>query len=70
MNNKRHNEAMHFLLDLPPMETGHKVEQIKRISMPSRIPRTHPTMLSKKKRSVDWQKTSHGWVRQNSQFSM
>ena len=31
----------------------------KRISMRCRIPRIHSTMLSKKKRGVDWQEASH-----------
>ena len=42
----------------------------RRISMRCRIPRIHSTMLSKKKRGVDWQKASHGRAKQNNQFSM
>ena len=44
-------ETMRYLLDLPPMETRHKVEQVKKgISMRCRIPGIHSTMLSKKKK--------------------
>ena len=63
-------ETMRYLLDLPSMETRHKVEQVKRISMLCRIPRIHCTMLSKKKRGVEWQEASHGWAKQNNQSSM
>ena len=49
-------ETMRYLLDLPPMRC--------------RFSRIHSTMLSKKKRGVDWQEASHGWVKQNSQSSM
>ena len=40
------------------------------ISMWCRIPRIQSTILSKKKRGVDWQEASHGWAKQNSQSSM
>ena len=60
-------ETMRYLLDLPSMETRHKVE---RILMRCRIPKIHSTMLSKKKKGVDWQEASHGWSKQNSQSSM
>ena len=42
----------------------------RRISMRCRIPRIHSTMLSKKKRGVDWQEASHGWAKQNNQSSV
>ena len=38
--------------------------------MRCRIPRIHSTMLSKKKRGVDWQEASHGWAKQNNQSSV
>ena len=40
------------------------------ISVRYRIPRIHSTMLSKKKRGVDWQEARHGWAKQNSPSSM
>ena len=36
-------ETMRFMLDLPPMQTRQKVEQVKYTSVPSKIPTTHPT---------------------------
>ena len=42
----------------------------RRISMLCRIPSIHSTMLSKKKRGVEWQEASHGWAEQNNQSSM
>ena len=60
-------EAVRCLLDLPSMDTKHKME---RISMRCRIPRIHSTMLSKKKMGVDWQEANHGWAKQNSQSSI
>ena len=42
----------------------------RRISMRCRVPRIHSTMLSKKKRGVDWQEASHGWAKQNNQSSV
>ena len=65
-----HIEVMRYLLDLPFVESRHKVEQVKHISMQCRIPRIHSTMLSKKKRGVDWQEACHGWAKQNSQSSL
>ena len=65
-------EAMRYLLDLPSMETRYNVGQVKakHISVQCRSPRIHSTMLSQKKRGVDWQEASHGWAKQNSQPSM
>ena len=49
-------ETMRYLLDLPSIETRHKVDQVKTyLNAICRIPRIHSTMLSKKKRGVDWQ---------------
>ena len=62
-------EAMRYLLDMPSMQARHKVES-KHISMRCRIPRIHSTMLSRKKRGVDWQGASHGWAKHNNRFSM
>ena len=63
-------ETMRYLLDLSSMETDIRWSKSRRISMLCRIPRIHSTMLSKKKRGVDWQEASHGWAKQNNQFSM
>ena len=49
-------ETMRYLLDLPSMETRHKVEQVKAYLNTMQNPK-NPL---KKKRSVDWQEASHG----------
>ena len=53
-------ETMRYLLDLPSMETRHKVEQVKAYLNAMQNPKNPLTMLSKKKRGVDWQEASHG----------
>ena len=63
-------ETMRYLLDLPSMKQDIRWSKSRRISMRCRIPRIHSTMLSKKKRGVDWQEASHGWAKQNNQSSM
>ena len=66
------NEAMRVILETTkdtPTETCHPWKQSirwsksKRISMRCRIPIIHSTMLSKKRRGVDWQEASHGWAK-------
>ena len=79
------NEAMRVILgttkDTPlrpcttywtchPWKQDIRWSKSKRILMRCRIPRIHSTMLPKKKRSVDWQETNQGWVKQNNQSSM
>ena len=48
------------------METRHKVEQVKEYLNVVQNPKNPPTMLSGKKRGVDWQEASNGWAQQNS----
>ena len=62
-------ETMRYLLDLLSMETRHKVEQVQSYHNAMQNPRIHSTMLSKKKRGVDWLEASHEWAKQNSQSS-
>ena len=67
-NNKRHTHWGHAL-PTGPATNGNKVEQVKVYPMPCRISRIHSMMLSKKKRAVNWQETTHGWAMQNSESS-
>ena len=63
-------EIMRYLLDLPSVEARHKVEQVKAYLKAMQNPKTRSTMLSKKKRGVDWQEASHGLAKQNNQSSI
>ena len=59
-------EAMLYLLDLPPLETRHKVEQVKTYINAIQNPKSAPRRCQKKKRGIDWQEASHGWAMQYS----
>ena len=61
---------MRYLLDLPSMETRHKVEQFKAYLNAMQDPKNPLHDASKKKKSVDWQEASHEWAKQNNQSSM
>ena len=65
-------ETMRFMLDLPPVQTRQKVEQVKLYctSVPSKIPTTHSTKPSKTQRDADWDGASLGWVKQKIQYCM
>ena len=62
-------ETMRYLLDLPSLETRHKVEQVKAYLNAMQNPKNqlHDAV---KKRGVDWQEASHGWAKQNNQSSV
>ena len=63
-------ETMRYLLNCHPWKQDIRWSKSRRISMRRRIPRIHSTMLSKKKRGVDWLEASHGWAKQNNQSSV
>ena len=54
-------ETMRFMLDLPPMQTRQKVEQVKAYFSAVKIPTTHSTKLSKTKGCrLGWDKSWMG----------
>ena len=54
-------ETMRFMLDLPPMQTRQKVEQVKAYFSAIKIPTTHSTKLSKTKGCrLGWDKSWMG----------
>ena len=55
-------ESMRFMLDLPPMQTRQKVEQVKAYFSAVVIPTTHSTKLSKTKGC------RLGWGKQRTQY--
>ena len=52
------------------METRHKVEQVKAYLNAIQNPKNPLHDAVKEEKEVDWQKASHGWVKQNNQSSM
>ena len=63
-------EVMRCLLDLPPMETEHNVEQVKEYLNAMQNPMNQLHDSVKEERRVDWQEKSHGLAKQNSQSGM
>ena len=67
--------SMRYLPNLQARETRHKVEQVKVYLSAMQRPKNSlrpnpPTVVSKKKRSEDWQKARHGWAKRISQSNM
>ena len=61
-------EALRFMLDLPPMKTRQKVEQVKAYFSAVEIPTTHSTKPWKTQRDADWDGLNLGWVKQRNQY--
>ena len=61
-------ETTRFMLDLPPLQTRQKVEQVKAYSNAVEITTTHSTKLWKTQRGADWDGASLGWVKQRTQY--
>ena len=63
-------ESMRYLLDLPSMETRHKVEQVNAYLNAMQNPKNPLHDAVKEEKGLDWQETSHGWAKQNNQSSV
>ena len=58
---------MSYLLDLPSMETAHKVEQVKAYFNAMQNPKNPLHDAVKEEKVSSWQEVSHGWATQDSQ---
>ena len=63
-------EAMRYLLDLPSMETRHKVEQVKAYLNAMQNPKNPLHDAVKEEKGCRLAKPIHGWAKQNNQSSM
>ena len=61
-------ETTKFMLDLPPMQTRQKLEQVKTYFSAVEIPTTHFMKPWKTQRGADWNGASLGWVKQRTQY--
>ena len=64
------NETMRYLLDLPSMETRHKVEQVKAYLNAMQNPKNPLHDAVKEEKGCRLARGSHGWAKQNNQSSM
>ena len=62
------NETMKFMLDLPPMQTRQKVEQVKTYFSAVGNPHNPLHQAVKDTKDADWHGASLGWVEQTTQY--